>query len=203
MSVSKEEEDKVIFKGYIEELIKILNEEKNSTNLYTKDSIIQRIELLTKLYEFEHNFLNKITEKEELEEKIRNDANEAIVKESELLKNEYEKNKQEEADALRVKIANDKEQASAYILTKTQESIERQRYIQEGETHHATSGGKRIAPAAPVYKLNGEKVSLLINKKKLHRSVYVKGNGNGNGKAKYCKINYEFVLLSKLKNKII
>jgi len=63
------------------------------------------------------------------------------------------------------------------------------------------SGGKRIAPAAPAYKLNGEKVSLLINKKKLHRSVYVKGNGNG--KAKYCKINNEFVLLSKLKNKII
>jgi hypothetical protein len=65
------------------------------------------------------------------------------------------------------------------------------------------SGGKRTAPAAPAYKLNGEKVSLLINKKKLHRSVYVKGNGNGNGKAKYCKINNEFVLLSKLKNKII
>ena len=63
----------------------------------------------------------------------------------------------------------------------------------------ASSGGKRTAPAAPAYKLNGEKVSLLINKKKLHRSVYVKGNG----KAKYCKINYEFVLLSKLKNKII
>ena len=64
------------------------------------------------------------------------------------------------------------------------------------------SGGKRTAPAAPAapaYKLNGEKVSLLINKKKLHRSVYVKGNG----KAKYCKINYEFVLLSKLKNKIL
>jgi hypothetical protein len=62
-------------------------------------------------------------------------------------------------------------------------------------------GGKKapIAPAAPAYKLNGEKVSLLINKKKLHRSVYVKGNG----KAKYCKINYEFVLLSKLKNKIL
>ena len=61
-------------------------------------------------------------------------------------------------------------------------------------------GGKRTAaPAAPAYKLNGEKVSLLINKKKLRRSVYVKGNG----KAKYCKINYEFVLLSKLKNKVI
>jgi hypothetical protein len=63
----------------------------------------------------------------------------------------------------------------------------------------SANGGKRIAPAAPAYKLNGEKVSLLINKKKLHRSVYVKGNG----KAKYCKINYEFVLLSKLKNKIL
>jgi hypothetical protein len=66
-------------------------------------------------------------------------------------------------------------------------------------------GGNPIAPTAsattPSYKLNGEKVHLLINKKKLHRSVYVKDKGNG--KAKYCKINNEFVLLSKLKNKII
>jgi hypothetical protein len=61
-----------------------------------------------------------------------------------------------------------------------------------------SSGGKK---ASSTYKLNGEKVSILINKKKLHRSIYVKGNGNG--KAKYCKINNEFVLLSKLKNKII
>ena len=60
-------------------------------------------------------------------------------------------------------------------------------------------GGKPTT--TPVYKLNGEKVSLLINKTKLHRSVYVKGNGNR--KVKYCKINNEFVLLSKLKNKII
>ena len=65
-------------------------------------------------------------------------------------------------------------------------------------------GGNPIATAAsatPSYKLNGEKVHLLINKKKLHRSVYVKDKGNG--KAKYCKINNEFVLLSKLKNKVI
>ena len=67
------------------------------------------------------------------------------------------------------------------------------------DNQETNKGGKRTAPAAPAYKLNGEKVHLLINKKKLHRSVYVKGNG----KAKYCKINYEFVLLSKLKNKII
>lgn len=57
-----------------------------------------------------------------------------------------------------------------------------------GKNHHAST-----------YKSNGEKVYLLINKKKLHRSIYVKGNG----KAKYCKINNEFVLLSKLKNKVI
>jgi hypothetical protein len=62
-------------------------------------------------------------------------------------------------------------------------------------------GGNPIASTAPAYKLNGEKVHLLINKKKLHRSIYVKDKGNG--KAKYCKINNEFVLLSKLKNKII
>jgi hypothetical protein len=60
-------------------------------------------------------------------------------------------------------------------------------------------GGKLTT--TPVYKLNGEKVSFLINKKKVNRSIYVKGNGNR--KAKYCKINNEFVLLSKLKNKII
>jgi hypothetical protein len=61
-------------------------------------------------------------------------------------------------------------------------------------------GGKRIAAsAATAYKSNGDKVHLLIDNKKLHRSIYVKGNG----KAKYCKINNEFVLLSKLKNKII
>ncbi len=68
----------------------------------------------------------------------------------------------------------------------------------KNQTSTHKSGGKRTAPA---YKLNGEKVHLLINKKKLHRSVYVKDKGNG--KAKYCKINNEFVLLSKLKNKVI
>ena len=82
-----------------------------------------------------------------------------------------------------------KERIYLYIEAETLEKIEK---IEKN------LGGKRIAPA---YKLNGEKVSLLINKKKLHRSVYVKSNGNG--KAKYCKINYEFVLLSKLKNKIL
>lgn len=59
-------------------------------------------------------------------------------------------------------------------------------------------GGKRIAAhAASAYKSTGDKVLLFIDNKKLHRSIYVKG------KAKYCKINNEFVLLSKLKNKII
>ena len=60
-------------------------------------------------------------------------------------------------------------------------------------------GGKRIAHAASAsaYKSTGVKVFLLINNKRLHRSIYVKG------KAKYCKINNEFILLSKFKNKII
>ena len=60
-------------------------------------------------------------------------------------------------------------------------------------------GGKRIAHAASAsaYKSTGDKVRLLINNKRLHRSIYVKG------KAKYCKINNEFILLSKFKNKII
>ena len=52
------------------------------------------------------------------------------------------------------------------------------------------TGGKKIK-----YILNGRKVSLLHNNKKLQRSIYVKENG----KAKYCKINKEYILLSKLK----
>lgn len=49
-------------------------------------------------------------------------------------------------------------------------------------------GGKKT-----IYKLNGEKVSLLHNNKNIQRCIYVKG------KTKYCKINNEFILLSKLK----
>jgi len=67
-----------------------------------------------------------------------------------------------------------------------------------GQNPPVAKGGKRIAAsAATAYKSNGDKVHLLIDNKRLHRSIYVKG------KAKYCKINNEFVLLSKLKNKII
>jgi hypothetical protein len=63
---------------------------------------------------------------------------------------------------------------------------------------NGANGGKRIAAsAASAYKSTGDKVHLFIDNKRLHRSIYVKG------KAKYCKINNEFVLLSKLKNKII
>ena len=69
-----------------------------------------------------------------------------------------------------------------------------------GQNPPVAKGGKRIAAhAASAYKSTGDKVLLLIDNKKLHRSIYVKGNG----KAKYCKINNEFILLSKLKNKII
>ena len=68
-----------------------------------------------------------------------------------------------------------------------------------GQKPPVAKGGKRTAHTASAYKSTGDKVLLLIDNKKLHRSIYVKGNG----KAKYCKINNEFVLLSKLKNKII
>lgn len=52
-------------------------------------------------------------------------------------------------------------------------------------------GGKKTT-----YRLNGEKVVLLHKNKKVQRSIYVKA------KAKYCKIDKEYVLLSKVKNKI-
>jgi hypothetical protein len=57
----------------------------------------------------------------------------------------------------------------------------------------STGGSKKTT-----YRLNGEKVLLLHKNKKVQRSIYVKGNG----KTKYCKINKEYVLLSKVKNKI-
>jgi len=56
-------------------------------------------------------------------------------------------------------------------------------------------GNKKLS----TYKLNGEKIALLHNNKKIQRSIYTKEKG----KTKYCKINNEFILLSKLKNKII
>jgi hypothetical protein len=57
----------------------------------------------------------------------------------------------------------------------------------------STGGSKKTT-----YRLNGEKVVLLYKNKKVQRSIYVKGNG----KTKYCKIDKEYVLLSKIKNKI-
>ena len=55
------------------------------------------------------------------------------------------------------------------------------------------TGGKKTT-----YRLNGEKVVLLHKNKKVQRSIYVKDKG----KTKYCKIDKEYVLLSKVKNKI-
>lgn len=55
------------------------------------------------------------------------------------------------------------------------------------------TGGKKTT-----YRLNGEKVLLLHKNKKVQRSIYVKDKG----KTKYCKIDKEYVLLSKVKNKI-
>ena len=55
------------------------------------------------------------------------------------------------------------------------------------------TGGKKTT-----YRLNGEKVYLLHKNKKVQRSIYVKDKG----KTKYCKIDKEYVLLSKVKNKI-
>jgi hypothetical protein len=56
-----------------------------------------------------------------------------------------------------------------------------------------TGGSKKTT-----YRLNGEKVVLLHKNKKVQRSIYVKSNG----KTKYCKIDHQYILLSKLKNKI-
>jgi hypothetical protein len=61
------------------------------------------------------------------------------------------------------------------------------------DTTPPTGGSKKTT-----YRLNGEKVVLLYKNKKVQRSIYVKGNG----KTKYCKINHQYILLSKLKNKI-
>ena len=57
----------------------------------------------------------------------------------------------------------------------------------------SNGGGKKTT-----YRLNGEKVVLLHKNKKVQRSIYVKDKG----KTKYCKIDHQYILLSKLKNKI-
>jgi hypothetical protein len=61
------------------------------------------------------------------------------------------------------------------------------------EPQPTTGGSKKTT-----YRLNGEKVVLLYKNKKVQRSIYIKGNG----KTKYCKIDHQYILLSKLKNKI-
>jgi len=68
-----------------------------------------------------------------------------------------------------------------------------QQQTQPDTTQPPTGGSKKTT-----YKLNGEKVVLLHKNKKVQRSIYVKGNG----KTKYCKIDHQYILLSKLKNKI-
>ena len=90
------------------------------------------------------------------------------------------------------------ETSQTSMLSKFSGFLSKMNPLQQKTT--AATGGKRIAAhAASAYKSTGDKVHLFIDNKKLHRSIYVKGNG----KAKYCKINNEFILLSKLKNKII
>lgn len=56
--------------------------------------------------------------------------------------------------------------------------------------NNGQSGGKRTK-----YKSTGITVYILYKKKKYNRAVYVKDKGN----TKYCKINNEYILLSKLK----
>jgi hypothetical protein len=80
-----------------------------------------------------------------------------------------------------------------YIIYK--EESEQKRGILSKLTSLFTGGNKKSS----TYKLNGEKIALLHNNKKIQRSIYTKEKG----KTKYCKINNEFILLSKLKNKII
>jgi len=57
--------------------------------------------------------------------------------------------------------------------------------------YKALSGGK----SAPKYKSTGKVVYILYKKKKYKRTIYVKDKR----KTKYCKINNEYILLSKLK----
>jgi hypothetical protein len=61
---------------------------------------------------------------------------------------------------------------------------------------HNQKGAGRGREGVPVkYKTTGEVVYILYNKKRIKRNIYVKVKGRP---AKYCKINKEYVLLSKL-----
>lgn len=83
------------------------------------------------------------------------------------------------------------------LLNETINKIKAKKVEEQGRSMFSNN---RVAPKGgkkntTVYKLNGEKVFLIHNNRKIKRSIYLKGNG----KTKYCKINKEFISLSKLK----
>lgn len=74
-------------------------------------------------------------------------------------------------------------------------------YIATGITSSSTvpSAGASLAGGAPIkykYVPTGDVAYLLYNKKRIKRNIYVKVKGRP---TKYCKINKEYVLLSKLR----
>ncbi len=165
----------------------------NFENRLERTNILREIKnIATQIYNIELNSIDKET-KQIIANSIRAEANETNETGSDNvnidLLNEYKSSLSMLSSFLYNDSLDKNTRITKFFIFKTQiDNLYKYEFL--------AKGGKRTAPA---YKLNGEKVSLLINKKKLHRSVYVKGNG----KAKYCKINYEFVLLSKLKNKIL
>ena len=90
-----------------------------------------------------------------------------------------------------------KEYYSKYITEKEPKAMEvktkegKSRLSQLINRFKKKKGGKKIK----TYKLNGEKVEIVHNKKKVTRSIYEKEGG----KTRYCKIDSEYIPYSKCK----
>ena len=80
--------------------------------------------------------------------------------------------------------------AAAAITEVSASQEEKNRAIAKATKAQTLSGGK----PAPKYKSTGQVVNIMYKKRKYKRTIFVKEKR----KTKYCKINNEYILLSKL-----
>ncbi len=80
--------------------------------------------------------------------------------------------------------------AAAAIAEVSATEEQKDRAIAKATNVQALSGGK----SAPKYKSTGQVVNIMYKKRKYKRTIFVKEKR----KTKYCKINNEYILLSKL-----
>jgi len=168
----------------------IINQKSLSLKIRSKIDEIRDIEISKNDEEIS---LNTITNKHD--RKIKQDKIHKLNINITALKKELNAlNNENEANIERLDIIK-KELIKNYIADNKSTEKEAQEifqsYIDSYESQQAAEGGKLVAK----YKSTGESVYILYKKKKIKRCVYEKTKGRG----KYCKIDGEYKLLSKLK----